>query len=142
MGKINSARVFLGGLLAGVVIIVLGFVAYGIYLEKLYTPAIEALGLSTQMTAWTYILAIVMSLVGGILLVWFYSAIRPRYGAGPKTAVIAGIACYVLSGLLPAISLGSMGMFPTNTLLIDGISSLVICVVAALVGAWVYKEKE
>ena len=142
MGKTNWARVFLGGLVAGVVLLVLGFAAYAIYLEELYTPAIEALGLSTQITAWTYILAVVMSLVSGILAVWLYSAIRPRYGVGPKTAVIAGIAFYVLSGLLPAISLGSMGMFPVNTLVIDGISALVICIVATLAGAWVYKEQE
>ena len=142
MGKTNWARVFLGGLVAGVVLLVLGFAAYAIYLEELYTPAIEALGLSTQITAWTYILAVVMSLVSGILAVWLYSAIRPRYGVGPKTAVIAGIAFYVLSGLLPAISLGSMGMFPVNTLVIDGISALVICIVATLAGAWIYKEQE
>jgi hypothetical protein len=142
MGKTNWTRVFLGGLLAGVVFIVLGFAAYAIYMEKLYTPAIEALGLSTQITAWLYILAVVMALISGILAVWLYSAIRPRYGAGPKTAVIAGIAFYVLSGLLPAISISSMGMFPTNVLVIDGITALVMSVVATLIGAWVYKEQE
>jgi hypothetical protein len=142
MGKTNWTRVFLGGLLTGVVFIALGFAVYAIYMEKLYTPAIEALGLSTQITAWLYILAVVMSLISGILAVWLYSAIRPRYGAGPKTAVIAGIAFYVLSGLLPAVSLGSMGMFPNNVLVIDGLSALVICVVATLVGASIYKEQE
>ncbi|MEJ2247654.1 MAG: hypothetical protein P8Y80_16500 [Acidobacteriota bacterium] len=142
MGKTNWSRVFLGGLLAGVVLLALGFAVYAIYMEKLYAPAIEALGLSTQMTAWLYILAVVMSLISGILAVWLYSAMRPRYGAGPKSAVIAGIAFYVLSGLLPAVSLGLMGMFPTNVLVIDGLTALVICVVATLAGAWVYKEQE
>jgi len=142
MGKTNWNRVFLGGLLAGVVIIVLGFAAYAIYLEKLWTPAMEALGLSSQMSVGLYIFAVVISLIVGILAIWLYSAIRPRYGAGVKTALIAGIAFWVLSGLLTYISYGVMGMFPTNLLVIDGLTGLVILVVATLVGAWVYKEQE
>jgi len=135
-------RVFLGGLIAGVVLILFGFAAYALYLEDLWTPAMEALGLSTQMTTGIYILALVMSFVSGILAVWLYAAIRPRYGAGPKTGVIAGIAFYVPAGLLPAVSLGSMGMFPADTLVIDGISALVMYVLATLAGAWIYRERE
>ena len=141
MGKINSTRVFLGGLLAGVVIVALGFVTYAIYLEKLWTPVMEALGLSTQMTTRIFIFAVLLSLISGLLAVWLYAAIRPRYGAGPKTALIAGIAFYVLTGLLPAISFSLMGMFPTRVLVIDGLTGLVIYVVATLAGAWVYKEQ-
>jgi hypothetical protein len=142
MGKTNWKGVFLGGLLAGVVIIVLGFATYAIYLEELWTPAMEALGLPTQMSGGLYVFAVVISLIVGILAIWLYSAIRPRYGAGVKTALIAGIAFWVLSGLLTYISYGVMGMFPTNLLVIDGLTGLVILVVATLVGAWVYKEQE
>jgi hypothetical protein len=35
---------FLGGLLAGVVLIILGFATWAIYLERLWSPAMEALG--------------------------------------------------------------------------------------------------
>ena len=49
MGKTNWKRVFLGGLLAMVVIRVLGGVASVLYLEKVWYPAMEALGLSTQL---------------------------------------------------------------------------------------------
>lgn len=140
MGKTNWTRVFLGGLLAGVVMLVLVSAAYVIYLEELWTPAMEALGLSTAMTAWILISGVVLTMISGIIVIWLYSAIRPRYGAGPKTAVIAGIAFYILSGLLPAVSFGMMGMFPTSVLLIDGISGLVIYVVATIVGAWAYRE--
>jgi len=142
MGKTNWKRVFLGGLLAGVVMIVLGFATYVIYLEKLWTPGMEALGLSTQMSVGLYIFVVVMALIVGILAIWLYSAIRPRYGAGAKTAVIAGIAFWIMSVLLTYISYDAMGMFPTNVLVIDGLTGLVIFVVATLVGAWVYKEQQ
>lgn len=141
MGKTNWTRVLLGGLLAGIVFIVLGFATYAIYLEKLYSPAMEALGNPIQESVALYVLGVVMSLVGGILAVWLYSAIRPRYGSGPKTAVIAGLFFWVIGSLFPAISIGSMGLFPASVLVIDSLTGLVICVVAMLVGAWVYKEQ-
>jgi hypothetical protein len=141
MGKTNWSRVFLGGLLAGVVLIVLGFAAWAIYLERLWSPAMEALGHPANMSAGGYAFSIIFSLVIGILAVWLYSAIRPRYGAGAKTAVIAGIAFWILSSLIAAISLGSMGLFKASLLVIDSLTGLVISVVATLVGAWVYKEQ-
>lgn len=102
----------------------------------------NALGLSTQFSVEVSILIDVMRLVVGILAVWLFSALRPRYGAGAKTALIAGLALYVLDGLLPNISLYSMGIFPANLFAADSLTSLVIYVVAAQAGAWVYKEQE
>jgi len=139
MGKTNWKRVFLGGLVAGVVAIVVIFAAYGIYLEKLTVPAMEALGLSTQASVGQYILDIVKSLVGGILVVWLYSAIRLRYGAGPRTAVIAGLILWIIGNVFPATSLGSAGLFPSKMLVANALTGLMIWVVAAQAGAWVYK---
>ncbi|MBP1624147.1 MAG: hypothetical protein H6Q07_2167 [Acidobacteria bacterium] len=141
MGKVNCSRVILGGLLAGVVLIILGFAAYSIYLEKPWSSALEALGHPMSVTSWGYVLAIVFSLVTGILAVWLYAAIRPRYGAGPKTAVTAGGIFWIIGTLFPAISFGSMGLFPSRLLVIDTLTSLVTLVVATLAGAWVYKEE-
>ena len=142
MGKINWSRVLLGGLLAGVVFIILGFASFALYLKKLYDPALEALGHPfAALTGVDYVVAIVFSFVVGILAVWLYAAIRPRYGAGPKTAVCAGLAFWALISLLPSISLSSMRLFPANVLLVDSLTTLVTCVVATLLGAWIYKEQ-
>jgi hypothetical protein len=141
MGKTNWNRVFLGGLLAGLVSIVIGFATWAIYLGNLWTPALEGLGHPLQESGGVYVLAVVMSFVGGILAVWLYSAIRPRYGAGAKTAVIAGFAVWLFGGLLPAISYGSMGLFPGNVLVIDSLTYLVVLIVSTLAGAWVYREQ-
>jgi magnesium-transporting ATPase (P-type) len=142
MGKINWSRVFLGGVVAGIVFIVLGFLAYTLYLGKLYDSAMQALGRAMPAaTTGFYILMIVFSLVSGILAVWLYAAIRPRFGAGARTAVIAGLFFWIVGSLLPAISLGFMGLFSGNLLTVDSITSLVISVVAVLLGAWVYREQ-
>ena len=56
-----------------------------------------------------------------------------------RSAVVAGIVFWILSMLFPFISQGAMA--PANVLVIDGISALVICIVATLAGAWIYKEE-
>ena len=141
MGKTNWKRVFLGGVVTGIVIIILGFASF-VLLRDLYNLTLEALEHPDSFTAGMYIMGIVSSLIFGILIVWLYSAIRPRLGAGPKTALIAGLFIWVIGSLFPSISLGSMGFLPANFLMIDVLTNLVIYVVATMVGAWIYKEQE
>ena len=141
MGKVNCARVVLGGLLAGVVLIVLGFLGYTLYLEQHWSSALQALGHPMIVNAWGYVFAIVFSFVTGMMAVWLYAAIRPRYGAGPKTAVTAGFIFWIIGSLFPAVSLGSMGLFPSNLLMVDTIASLISIILATLAGAWAYKEE-
>jgi hypothetical protein len=141
MGKTNWKRVFLGGVLAGVVFNILMFAASAIYLDNLFNPALETLNPNYQVTIGTQIFWVVLNFVSGILAVWLYSAIRPRYGAGAKTALIAGIIIWVIGPLSLDAILGVMGLFPGGTLMADGLTMLLICVVGTLLGAWVYKEQ-
>ncbi len=142
MGKINCKRVLLGGLLAGAVANVLGFAAYRLLLGQRWSAALEELGEPFEQTVGLLVLAVVLYFVIGILAVWLYAAIRPRYGAGPGTAIIAGLACWLLSGLVPVVSWGSTGLFPASLLTLDVLVYLVVLVVATLLGAWIYKEQE
>jgi hypothetical protein len=141
MGKINGMRVFLGGLLAGVVILILGFATFWMYSEKLWDSALKALGHEVPTSAGIFVYAIVSSFILGILAVWLYAAIRPRYGSGATTAVCAGLSVWFFSSLFPNAGFGFMGLFPANVLVIDTLTSLVIYVIATLLGAWVYKEE-
>ena len=141
MGRTNWRLVFLGGLLAGIVMNILGFVALALYLSNLWNPALEALNPAFRETIGFQTFWAVFYLVLGILAVWLYSAIRPRYGSGPQTAFLAGFIFWVLSGLSFALVLGSFGLFPVSLLVMDSITHLVMYVVAALTGAWVYKEQ-
>ena len=141
MGKTNWSRVVLGGLLAGVVLNILLFVALPIYLRELWNPALEAVNPTFHESAGFLAFWIVFHLIAGILAVWLYSAIRPRYGAGAKTAVCAGLFFWALGSLFPSISLGGMGLFSASLLVTDSLTSLVASVVGTLLGAWVYKEQ-
>ena len=140
MGKTNWMRVFLGGLLASVVMFVLGWVTYTIYLFELWNSALAALGHPMKATAVGAVIPIVLTLAIGISAIWLYSAIGPRFGAGPKTAVIAGLAVWIMYILFFALNMAPYGLFPAKMLMIDAITNLARLVVATLIGAWVYRE--
>lgn len=140
MGNINWGRVFLGGLLAGLVANILGFIVFGVFLAKDWAAAMEAIGHPMQETVGMYVFYVVLYFVVGIAAIWLYAAMRPRYGPGPKTAAGAGFAYWVIGGLLPTIGWGSMGLFPTRLLALDTGLSAVILIIATIAGAWAYKE--
>ena len=137
MGKINMQRVFLGGLLAGVVLNVVDFILYGVVLKDDIAAAMQALGKQMEPPI---VLFVIWDFVFGIFLVWLYAAIRPRFGAGAKTAVIAGFAVWVLYGLMHSIGEAPMGFFPQRFYVLGTIVMLVQVPVATVVGAWLYKE--
>ena len=91
MGKINWSRVVLGGLLAGLVLNVFDFLVNGVWLMADWEAAMRALGkdpISNAMIG----LYVLWDFALGIFVIWLYAAVRPRYGAGPGTAVLAGVA--------------------------------------------------
>ena len=140
MERINLSRVILGGLVAGIVGNVLGYLVDGVILAPQWAEGMKALGKGefsvNQMLAF-----IALGLVSGVITVWLYAAIRPRYGAGPRTAALAGLAVWVIGALLPNASLMWItGLFPANLTAMTTAAGIAESVLAALAGAAVYKE--
>src|SRR5437868_4149571 len=139
MGKINWGRVVLGGLLAGVVLNVVDFAMYGKWLAGDFAAALQALGKPGAMDSLVP-LFVVLDFVYGIGLLWVYAAIRPRFGAGAKTAVIAGVAVWFFVSLLHALGEAPMGLFPQQMYTVGTIVELVKYAASGAVGAYVYRE--
>ncbi len=142
MGKINWTRVLIGGLIAGAVASVLWFAAWGLLIRPSLGAALEALGRPLHETVSATVLMVVLNFLVMILVIWLYAAIRPRYGAGPRTAALAGAAAGLLVGVFPDIGWGmTLRLIPARVWATDAVASLVVIVIAALVGAWAYKEQ-
>ena len=140
MGRINIGRVILGGIVAGIVSDILGYLVDGVILAPQWADGMKALG-RTEFSATQNVAFNIVGLVYGILMVWLYAAIRPRYGAGPKTAVLAGLAIWAAGVLLPnAAFMWAAGLFPANLTVMTTTAAIVELVVAALAGAALYKE--
>ena len=152
MGKINWRRVFLGGLLACVVINLLGYVLGSLLLRE--GELRSALTVARPLSLWprrTLSLALGGSVLGfftdiivtflvGILVVWWYAAIRPRFGPGPKTAALAGFAFWLSASPVQVLLGGYVLQWSSHLVVTFDAIHLIQSVAAAVVGAWPYKE--
>jgi hypothetical protein len=102
--------------------------------------ALQAHGLAMELSAGIMLMTVVVSLIAGLTLMFFYAAARPRFGAGPKTAVLVAVAFWIGGYLLSLIGYGMIGLYPSSLLVVWGIIGLVEMILAALVGGWIYRE--
>ena len=139
MSNMNTGRVVLGGLLAGLVLNIGEFV-------------LNEVVLGSQMKVWfaehrfkeptgSFIaIAVVLTFVLGIVIVQTYALIRPRLGPGVKTAVIAGLiswfAVYLYTGVINGVLFG----LTMNQIVMPLVWGLVEYTLAAILGAWAYTE--
>ena len=139
MGRINWTRVILGGLVAGVIINIFEFVLNGVVLAKDMEAAIRALG--RQMGGGQLAMFVVWGFLVGIFAIWLYAAVRPRYGAGWKTALYVGSAVWTLGYLLSSVTPIALHLFPSRLMAVGLTVGLVEVLAATLAGAWLYREE-
>lgn len=139
MDRINMARVVVGGLAAGLVINIGEFLLNGVILADDMNAAMARLQLP-PIGGGAIGIFVVLGFLLGIAIVWLYAAIRPRYGAGVSTALCAGGMAWALAYLYPSIGMVVIGLFPGPVVAMGVIWGLVELGVAAIVGAWLYRE--
>ena len=144
MNGINWGRVILGGLVAGMLINVVEFLFNDVVLAKDWEVAMWAPGrppvVGSQIAVffiWGFIL---WGLLIGIFAVWLYAAIRPRYGAGPKTALYVGSFVWGLGYLLTSVTPFLLHFYPRRIFAIGLTVGLVEVLLATLIGAYLYRE--
>ncbi len=135
----QAARTFLCGILTGGISFLLGVMVFIFALgNTAFASAIDAAG----PPAFPPLLWL-LHLAGGIWTMWLYAAIRPRYGAGPKTAAVAGFAMWVICTLADMrwVSIGAVPVSLTSFLapLSFGIP---VAVLATMAGAWAFERSE
>lgn len=139
MSNINVGRVIGGGLVAGVV-----YNAGEAFLNLvILKDAGDAMvkRLSIPPIGDEFIMkATLMMFVVGVVNVFLYAAMRPRFGPGPKTAVFAGLAIWFLCFVYLSLMMTWMGVFEMGPTITGLAFELVEAVLASLAGAWIYKE--
>jgi hypothetical protein len=144
MGKINMARVLVGGIVAGLVMNVSEAILHAGVLAADGAKLLEdwkRLGLEIDVPPSLLFWLVGITFVLGILAVWTYAAIRPRFGAGPKTALCAGLAVWAMSYLYAGVYLhAGIVVVPPKLTWLPVAWGLVEIPLATLLGAWVYKE--
>lgn len=133
----NWRRVLWCGLLAGAVWTVLSSIAT-VVAGRGFAAAVPGNRLAAPGASLVSLLLLV-NLAEGVWAMWLYAAVRPRYGAGPWTAGVVGVAWWVLSSLID-VTWASFGFVPPMTLVGPVAASLPATVLATIAGAWLYKE--
>ena len=141
---INTSKVIVGGLAAGVVANIVGYIGFGVLLGNrmeaeavAVAPALAGRGMSGGAIT-TQVIA---TLVVGLLLVWLYAAIRPRFGPGLQTASYAALVVWIC-GFVFHLDWLLVGLMTTASYALASIAALAQVFLAAWVGAAIYKEAE
>ncbi len=139
MPSINWSKVIVGGLVAGVIMNIGEYILNEPILGARMIEQMAARNLPPVggnaigvFVAMTFALA--------IFTVWLYAAIRPRYGAGPKTALCAGASVWFAAYLTPWVTFVVLGFVQTSIAVVGSVWGLGELLIAAMAGAYFYQE--
>jgi len=131
----NTKRILLAGLVAGLLFNILGMAsALAFDLQAAFTR------LGWEPAPGAFPLHLSMRFGLGIASVFLYAAIRPRFGPGLKTAMIAGVYLWFVGYLLTGILMTEIGVFDLSQGFLLVIWGLIEAPLATSVGAWLYRE--
>ena len=140
MGNINVGRAILGGLVTGLILNVGEWVLNGIVLKADMEEFFRRCGFPTDPGPSFIVIALAITFVLGIVIVFGYAAIRSRFGPGPKTAIIAAIFAWIGVYLYQNVIAFGLGIIPPRLVVIALAWGLVEYIIATLAGAAIYKE--
>jgi hypothetical protein len=141
MTKLNWNRIILGGLAAGVVLVIMDMIAFGGVFNAQASAALAALGINFEDGGLSNLAAMIgFNLIVGLSAAWIYAHLRPRYEPGPRTAVIAGLAIWVAYYLAPGFSYLASNLFPASFVGLGVIVGLVESMIVAQIGAYLYRD--
>src|SRR5215204_598424 len=141
MTRINWGRLFVGTLIAAVIM----FVSDGLIHETLAKAdwravyaGLRAAEPEPHGTSMAYFA--IFELGRAFTAMMFYATMRAVFGAGPKTAVLAGIVGWVAMSLTGPVQFIPLGFFSIPLWLKVGAIQLIVSIVATIAGAAVYKD--
>jgi hypothetical protein len=127
---VNTRRILLGGLLAGSVIVIGEAVR-----QAIVTSAAPSSGGAMPLGVF-----VLRSVSLGIFCLLLYAAVRPRLGAGVKTALTVGVLVFLVGTLFPPFGLTMQAFAPARLLLETIIWNAIQLPLATVAGAWLYRE--
>jgi hypothetical protein len=141
MATINWGRLVLGGLVAAIIM----FLTDGFIHERIVNTdwhavyaGLRAAEPEPHGTSMVYFA--LFELGRGFIAMLFYATMRTHFGAGPKTAVLAGIASWVAFSLTGPAQFIPLGFYSTALWMKVGALHLITSIIATIAGAALYKD--
>jgi hypothetical protein len=140
MPQLDSSRVIVGGLAAGLVMNIIDATTNGFLLGAQWKAETDALNPGLMAKAGSGTLGwVIVDFILGIVTVWTYAAIRPRLGPGPRTAFTAAFVIWLAAHAAYA-SYAFMGYYSWSLVGASSVGGLVAALAGGYVGARLYTE--
>ena len=139
MASINTRRVILGGLAAGLAYNVINWFAHGVVLRALTDETVADLNMAPPSPVQMLQLWLIWTGYG-LTLAWVVAAIRPRFGPGLGTPLFAALAVWIAGIVVPALPNAVWGFASMPMILVDALVGLVGLVIGGVLAAYLYKE--
>lgn len=141
MAKINWVRLIVGGLIAAIIM----FFTDGFIHERLvkgdWLAVYAGLKAATPQPHEASMAYFALFELGrGFISMLFYATMRAHFGAGPKTAALAGIASWIAFSFAGPAQFIPLGFFSNALWLKVGAMHLVTSILATIAGAALYKD--
>jgi hypothetical protein len=143
MTKINWARFIIGGLVAAVILFVTDGLMHEMVLKSDWTSVYEGLRTASPPPHGSSMLYFAVFEIGrGMFCILVYVLMRPFFGAGPKTAVIAAIVGWLAFSVSGPAQFIPLGFFSVPLWFKAAGMQLIATIVGTLAGAALYKDND
>ena len=142
MTQINWGRLFLGSLIAAIIMFATDGLIHETVAKADWHALYEALGArEPEPHGSSMVYFAIFELGRAFTALMFYVLMRPFFGAGPKTAALAGIVGWIAFSLTGPVQFIPLGFFSTTLWLKVGAIHLVVSIIATVAGAALYKDE-
>lgn len=140
MGGIGVGRCLAGGFVFGLVMTVIEWLMSPVWAGAV-EQRLQEMGLEMAMPQAAIAYAVVTLLIG-VVVIFFYAVATSHFGAGVRTALIVTVASYI-GGFLPGlVDYSAIGIYPNWVLVGMGVQGLIEMLLGGVAGAWVYGLKQ
>ena len=142
MTRINFGRLFVGGLIASVLL----FLSDGFLHEQVFKQYWQYVydGLGARPPDSPHAMALlyffIFELGRGFLAIFLYVLMRPFHGPGPKTAVLSAIVAWLAFSVAGPAEFIPLGFYGRRLWVMVAGAQLVTSIVTNLIAAWIYRD--
>jgi hypothetical protein len=143
MKPINLGRVAIATVVATILMFLGDGVVHGVFLKQLWVDVVRWNGHNPPDDPGRGVgYHVLYDLAKAAAVAFLYAAMRPRFGKGPKTALIAGVIVWGLAIPTALCGLVPTQFFPRMFLLKWSLFALVPTLIAAVAAGALYKEND
>ena len=141
MATINWGRLILGSLIAAIIMFITDGLIHGTLAQPDWKAIYTGLGASESAEhGMSMVYFAIFELGRGFTAIMFYVLMRAYFGAGPKTAVLAGIVGWIAFSLTGPVQFIPLGFYSRRLWVFVAAAQLATSIGTNMVAAWIYRD--